>query len=757
MTKKPKTKRKATNTNGKDASPRGGLKSKQTRVSDTKETSTAGPKQTKLSFAPTTTAPTPPRVQADPTAVISPEVVARAHPNNNTTTKTTSDTESPETTTTKIQAPSKIITQETTTPDSKQTPPIKTRFQSDSNDEHKTDLDDGFTIVAKPVPAAKPPGKYKEIRYRGIIETPPSSKPFKDFVDLLKKYLKTVQTTLGKSIYLAPWDKEQEATFPLIETPSSIPESRESLGIYLGTYINPKEEGSKIYMNLRLVTYSKPPVPLERFGLELSDALPKLKMSINKQPQPCQAAKSSCIGWFMYSTKQINSTAFVNETKIALGIPPEVPIGISYRTIVNEFGKRPQYNRDDPPAAAIHLDIDERFYMVYQPKASSLWRKNSKKRLPNGVQLRLVPCFSSPIGKSLTDEIRADAKTLAQRQYYFVKEHIRTIEYHFISLLDTPLSKDNPLTLRRAMMSRPPKDCPVSRLIHNVDQAWNQTSKYIVTTVVGREQEANRFLSNLIPEILHVHGPEATKWFTTQGISVYKDVSWNPKKGTTSSSNAKASAAMVEEDLWDLGEEWKTLAAVTTKTGLRPDTSTLDDTPAGQATTQNAKTAPTPSKILERLAGDKSVASFGVTFGREHDSDDEKEAATLAAEAALVTEDLSGTQFVFSSEQMERERERALLGSESEGRSMSTAGKTTASTRLKLKEAEEQIAELKLALAAQAATPKAQLKPAPDARNTDLPESLSSTSMADDTTEPEEDTHPRAMESDEEPRDIQLL
>jgi hypothetical protein len=70
----------------------------------------------------------------------------------------------------------------------------------------------------------------------------------------------------------------------------------------------------------------------------------------------------------MYSSKQINLTTFVSETKVALGIPQDVEIGISYRTIVNEYGKRPQYNRDDPPAAAIHLDIDERFYMVFNRK-----------------------------------------------------------------------------------------------------------------------------------------------------------------------------------------------------------------------------------------------------------------------------------------------------------------------------------------------------------------------------------------------------
>jgi hypothetical protein len=420
------------------------------------------------------------------------------------------------------------------------------------------------TLAARPavILHAAPRTQYKEIRYQGIIDAPPSENPLSDFVVLLKKYLKTVQSVLGQHIYLAPsWDKEQESSFPHLRTPADIPDSWESLGIYLGTYVNPKSNDNAVWINLPWVTSRDPPVPLERFGMELPDALPKHKMWMTKQPQPYQAAKSCCIGWFMYLCKQINSTLFIKETKTALGIPNDVAIGISYCTIVNEYGKKPPFNRENPPAAAIHLDIDERFYMVYQAKASSLWRKNSKKRLPNGVQLRLVPCFSSPIGKSMTDEIRADAKTLAERQYLFIKEHIRVIDYHFISLLDTPIGMDDSMTLQRAMMTRAPKDRPTSQLIHNVDQSWNSNSRYMVTTVIGREEEANRFLANLIPELLHIHGPKASKWFSGQGLSVYKDVRWNPTKRTTSSSNARDSAAMVEEDVWDLREKWKTLTA----------------------------------------------------------------------------------------------------------------------------------------------------------------------------------------------------
>mgnify|MGYP000576989902 FL=1 len=115
----------------------------------------------------------------------------------------------------------------------------------------------------------------------------------------------------------------------------------------------------------------------------------------------------------------------------------------------------------------------------------------------------------------MTDTQRSDATTLNERQYYFVKEHLKLLPaYFFISQLDTPLSDDNPMTLRRAMMAQAPAKQATSRLIHNVDAAWNQTTKHTITTVVGREQEAQRFLVNMIPEFLHRFGDEATKWFT---------------------------------------------------------------------------------------------------------------------------------------------------------------------------------------------------------------------------------------------------
>ena len=197
--------------------------------------------------------------------------------------------------------------------------------------------------------------------------------------------------------------------------------------------------------------------------MELSDhfANSKHKMSIHHQPRACQAAKSECIGWMMYSCKSMNLNTFIPAIKEALKIPDTVEIGIQFRTIANEHSKKPAFDKANSPAAAIHLDIDKRYALVYQARCASLWRKSSKKRLPNGVQLRLVPCFTSATGKAMTETQQSDAKTLLERQLYFVKEHLHTLPpYFFISQLDTPLSADNPMTLRRAMMSRAPAQNP---------------------------------------------------------------------------------------------------------------------------------------------------------------------------------------------------------------------------------------------------------------------------------------------------------
>ena len=259
MTRMAKKKRKPTNSSGKDVSPRGGLKSKQTKVQSAAGTESTGPKQTKIKFAPTATTmkaspPTPKSAPKEITTAITPEAAASPHSaslkdppiikNANATTTETEITKTKESYADKTRVSNTSTTTSTTTV-----------TKPGSNTLPTTQEEDNQKPAAKPTkkkPAANTEtfGKYAAIRYRGTIDAPPNDKPMPAFVALLKTFIETVQDTLSRNIYLAPWDKEQEATFPIIKTKDDVPESRESLGIYLGTYINPKTDGGKIYMNM---------------------------------------------------------------------------------------------------------------------------------------------------------------------------------------------------------------------------------------------------------------------------------------------------------------------------------------------------------------------------------------------------------------------------------------------------------------------------------------------------------------------------
>jgi hypothetical protein len=75
----------------------------------------------------------------------------------------------------------------------------------------------------------------------------------------------------------------------------------------------------------------------------------------------------------------------------------------------------------------------------------------------------------------------------------------------------------------------------------------------------------------------------------------------------------------------------------------------------------------------------------------------EEEIRSKEAPVANIT----GTQFEFSTNQLERDRQKMLDGPQLTGMSMLMAAKTTPSVWIKLKEAQEEISELRLAFAKQ--------------------------------------------------------
>ena len=406
------------------------------------------------------------------------------------------------------------------------------------------------------------------LRYKVTIEIKESTKPTFEFVKNFRDVFTIIQEIAGPNLHLGTWDEEQESsTFPVIAHPNQFPSGKEKnpLYIYTGSYINPKREGGKVWIQLRFVHDSPINFELQKLGENLQDAFSDLPFDVrfNRQPMHCQTTKSECIGWLYGSTKSISEETFTPAIRKALCIPDKVAFGIQWRVITNKFGKRPPFDQDNPPPSAIHLDIDHRFAHTFQKRAADLWKKFTKQKdrqpLPNDIQLRLVPCFSSTLSVARkTTQTEENVILMAEKQQFFVTKCIIKVDIPFVRLLDTPLSESNNITLRGAIMSRSPPQEPTKRLIHNVDFLWNDTRRVQATTITKYLTYTHEFISSLIPEMVFKYGQECQKWFSEDGISYFENVVWDPEKHSTTATSDLQTQELVDEDIWDLGDDWKT-------------------------------------------------------------------------------------------------------------------------------------------------------------------------------------------------------
>ena len=544
-----------------------------------------------------------------------------------------------------------------------------------------------ITTATPPSPAIN----RQSLRYRVTIEVKPDKQktPLAVFAANFKVVLSAIQNVAGEHLWLGPWDEEQELSgFPVIKTTDDLPDGlkpdrhRNIFNIYTNSYVNPKKEGSKIWLQLRFVHEKAILVELRKLGDSLQDTFIDLPFDVRfyRQPNHCQAASVECIGWLYGSTKTISEIGFTDACRVALGIPDKVAFGIQWRTITDRLGKRPPFDQDNPPPSALHLDIDRRFAHSIQKKAGGLWRKYDKQKhrppLPHDIQLRLVPCFSSEFSDARkTPKTEENVVLMAGKQKFFATQYIEKIEVHFIRFLDTPLSPTNDITLRRAIMARSPKGEPTKRLIHNVDFFWNDAHRVAATTIKTFRGQAQDFISTLLPEMVFRYGQECQKWFAEDGLTYFDNVTWDPQTFSTTSESDSTTQALVDEDLWDLGDDWKSVAIIPRQAPTKVGTSIIKQ-----------KINKNKNKVTTRqLENDDDIRSFASAFGAEPMSESSPTGEDTGQTNAGATVKLTSTVL----DQLNTK----TPNTHNDNLSMSTAAKTTESTRIRLHEAKSTITQ----------------------------------------------------------------
>ena len=188
----------------------------------------------------------------------------------------------------------------------------------------------------------------------------------------------------------------------------------------------------------------------------------------------------------------------------------------------------------------------------------------------------------------------------------------------------------------------------------------------------------------MIPEMVFKYGPECQKWFSEDGISYFENVIWDPDKFSTTSTTDQHTQDLVDEDLWDLGDEWKSL------------TERLPPPKVGTSMLKKKQSNEKNKVTIRQLETDDDIRSFASAFGNEP-----------LSESSPTGEDTGQTNrnaTVTLSQQAIAHMKRASPNRDSDNCSMSTAARTTDSTRLKLQVARSTIEDQTTTLTAQNAT-----------------------------------------------------
>jgi hypothetical protein len=561
------------------------------------------------------------------------------------------------------------------------------------------------------------------LRFSIIVEIPDNNpKPMVSLCQSLRSTLTLAQKACIGPVGIALWDPSLppiEGTAPILWKASELPDGsrgakdKEIVQCFFDHWMNGIPNKKYVaYMKVRFVTSDPDKLqrPLAQLGSTIADDLLSLcknplkdtKIALSRNALPCQAVKTTVVGWLFGSVKSIHEDSFLPALRKELHIPPEVALGVRWKAIRNSRNYAPKtfqvvdgpagnnhvpFDKDaprPPSPQALTIEIDDQYYALYAPKFAALWKKKSKPKIC-GLHLRLVPCFSNPAMAVADDARKAEVAMMAQKQLHFVQNFTARLPMNsFIAFLDLPIpdvrTPGADWTLRRYLMKAAPKGFPSQRLFVTIDQHFKGHG-FQAVTVKPFWEEAARALNNMIPECLQIFGSPAARWFTPAGLHAYKDVKWDPNSNLTISANRDI-AACIEENFFMMGDGWK-----------KPDTpsSRKDIQEALPAALNPTSRATTAAEYLAQRANDiqtdASIKSFGdQIFDRDHDGDTvhtviipNDNTTPISLLQPVVQLDLTGMELCTDHE----------TRGDVESLGMSTAARTTETTRRDLKEAKQ--------------------------------------------------------------------
>jgi hypothetical protein len=231
-----------------------------------------------------------------------------------------------------------------------------------------------------------------------------------------------------------------------------------------------------------------------------------------------QVEDSAEIGWLLYSTKEMDAGALVDEIAELV----EIKVGLRWKVIdIGAKGKLPE----NQMIRALAVEVNAKHRWDFQRKLINYFGKNAKESnaYPNGIRLRFV--------KNKKDGINAIEKgkieRLRARQQQFLKNIVTTETWDIIQL---DYSADpNKLTLRQMIMKMKSKDD--FPLFHCVDLDWRGEG-YVFQFAPTVKVEAECSINTLLP-LLKYQYPDADveRYFSHEAIDRCDGLAFDSVKG----------------------------------------------------------------------------------------------------------------------------------------------------------------------------------------------------------------------------------
>lgn len=441
---------------------------------------------------------------------------------------------------------------------------------SSGSDKTKVTSGSGNKIVSLPsekqaqILASLVPKRGYTARYDIKVTVGPSVKADEALLEKLTEFL-TKMFEVDPDLVIHPWvkgtNKATLTTPPSLAAVGSIPKRLAFFKPYALEMI-PRVQGGYTFVPM-LLGHSK---PLEDIIASFDWWLKANNHNISKRSS--QAAEIAVAGWLLYSTRELNKSRM----KTILEEKTKLELGVRWMAIRNSNN-----NRKLAPVRAIHIEATVGQVTLAQRRLAEIY-KVSQTSFPDGVKLRFVPtidAYSNPESTAAALKLRARQATLTSRSGF---QFIRSTEAESVDTYVT----DVDFSLRDIVMAFKSNDFPdLPSLFLSVSDD-EMGPGIIFTCLPDVESEARMRIASLYTYVVHFHGKEAARLFTSETADVHEGSRWDEQKNCAiSEADVYVTSLLAADADYQFLEDIELPSEstkVNTATMMRPDPSYLQNT-----------------------------------------------------------------------------------------------------------------------------------------------------------------------------------